>query len=321
MGLGVGVRTEPREPTLAPSTLEAWPPPAPVPAQVSPGALMVRVGGGWVALDEHLVKNDPERSEAWGRGKTESSGPGMGTEENRPWVPTLGAKGHLLHPIHLGSLGSKGEDQPEDPRVAPVLGCGPSLPGSGPSSSAAPGVPGPGRWALGLASEKGPRSSCWTERLLRSQVEVLNPWGKAWSSLPDRLEACWGQRPHLFHGQGREATRSWRQPLRTAWPGSPRTKQQRKPPAPRRERGLDDDGDWTRGVPGSRSTPVPAAPWAPSGDEVTFVKRNSARGGRGRIYLANSVQRPSGRRGTHPAPCGRPRSFAVILGELTKGAG
>ncbi|XP_072806054.1 uncharacterized protein [Vicugna pacos] len=36
-------------------------PPPPVPAQVSRGALMVRVGGGWVALDEYLVKYDPGR--------------------------------------------------------------------------------------------------------------------------------------------------------------------------------------------------------------------------------------------------------------------
>nr|XP_031295706.1 uncharacterized protein LOC116148982 isoform X2 [Camelus dromedarius] len=37
-------------------------PPPPVPAQVSRGALMVRVGGGWVALDEYLVKYDPGRA-------------------------------------------------------------------------------------------------------------------------------------------------------------------------------------------------------------------------------------------------------------------
>ena len=29
--------------------------------------MMVRVGGGWAALDEFLVKNDPVRAESWGR--------------------------------------------------------------------------------------------------------------------------------------------------------------------------------------------------------------------------------------------------------------
>uniref|UniRef100_A0A8C0XIV1 GAR domain-containing protein n=1 Tax=Castor canadensis TaxID=51338 RepID=A0A8C0XIV1_CASCN len=38
-------------------------------ASVSYGSLMVRVGGGWVALDEFLVKNDPGRGDdqGWGR--------------------------------------------------------------------------------------------------------------------------------------------------------------------------------------------------------------------------------------------------------------
>ena len=107
-----------------------------------------------MALDEYLVENDPERGEAWGRGKTKSSGPGLGTEEDRPWVLTLGVKGHLPLPVHLGPLGSRGEDQPEDPGVVPVLGCGPRLPGSGPCPSAPPGVP-------------APEGGCWDGRLRR----------------------------------------------------------------------------------------------------------------------------------------------------------
>lgn len=41
-------------------------------ALIARGAMMVRVGGGWAALDEFLVKNDPVRGESWGRKGHES---------------------------------------------------------------------------------------------------------------------------------------------------------------------------------------------------------------------------------------------------------
>lgn len=43
------------------------------------GAMMVRVGGGWAALDEFLVKNDPVRGESWDRkGHANHQGLAMG---------------------------------------------------------------------------------------------------------------------------------------------------------------------------------------------------------------------------------------------------
>lgn len=40
---------------------------------------MVRVGGGWAALDEFLVKNDPVRGESWDRkGHANHQGLAMG---------------------------------------------------------------------------------------------------------------------------------------------------------------------------------------------------------------------------------------------------
>ncbi|KAB1258007.1 Microtubule-actin cross-linking factor 1 [Camelus dromedarius] len=62
-GLATGSTSPPPSRTLW--TVASGPkpgPPPPVPAQVSRGALMVRVGGGWVALDEYLVKYDPGRA-------------------------------------------------------------------------------------------------------------------------------------------------------------------------------------------------------------------------------------------------------------------
>lgn len=76
---------------------------------------MVRVGGGWAALDEFLIKNDPVRGERCGERKGHASRQGL---KVGGWV---GAVWHPLRPSNLGSLSSQGEDQPEDPRKIPVL--------------------------------------------------------------------------------------------------------------------------------------------------------------------------------------------------------
>ncbi|XP_035887533.1 microtubule-actin cross-linking factor 1-like isoform X2 [Phyllostomus discolor] len=50
---------DPEEPTDAQGPAQR---PGSLGEQVPRGSLMVRVGGGWVALDEYLVKNDPGRA-------------------------------------------------------------------------------------------------------------------------------------------------------------------------------------------------------------------------------------------------------------------
>lgn len=110
----------------------------------------------------------------------------------------------------------------------------------------------------------------------------LDPRGKAWPSVPDRLETRWPHRPHPFLGRG-EATQSRRQ---TPWggPGSPQRRGRR---APGRGAGPGEQEDADRRA---------LAAWPTAGNEVTFVKRNRPHGWRGRISLANAIQRPSGRR-------------------------
>lgn len=63
-----------------------------------------------MALDEYLVKNDCRRGEGWGR-EPEPSGPDRG----EPWVLAWGVKDTYSAPVHLPSLASDREDQPEDP--------------------------------------------------------------------------------------------------------------------------------------------------------------------------------------------------------------
>lgn len=74
---------------------------------------MVRVGGGWAALDEFLVKNDPVRGETWGRQGHASHQGLVVCGQERCMCP--------LWSSNMGSLSSKGENQPEDPRKVPVL--------------------------------------------------------------------------------------------------------------------------------------------------------------------------------------------------------
>lgn len=69
--------------------------------------LMVRVGGGWIALDEFLVKNDPCRGGC--------GGPARGTAVPSGSVVPTGLPG-FCSPAQVSAVPSEGKDQPEDQR-------------------------------------------------------------------------------------------------------------------------------------------------------------------------------------------------------------
>lgn len=125
----------------------------PLPVQVSRSSLMVRVGGGWVALDEYLVKNDPGRGEGCA-GREEGLSP-RGQTEGRPRALPWGAW-HLLCPCASGISGQ----QREGPARRSMRGSCPGPwspagrpPRSHPPSSEPPVISCPGRWVLGWAFE------------------------------------------------------------------------------------------------------------------------------------------------------------------------
>ncbi|XP_007166993.2 uncharacterized protein LOC103004914 [Balaenoptera acutorostrata] len=98
-------------------------PPAPVPAQVSRGALTVRVGGGWVALDEYLVENDPERgggAEPMGQGlviPSRHTGSLLGTE-----TPSLPRSRQGSHSVMEAASEDSLARQPQDRAAAQAAG-------------------------------------------------------------------------------------------------------------------------------------------------------------------------------------------------------
>ncbi|KAB0393014.1 hypothetical protein E2I00_010728, partial [Balaenoptera physalus] len=96
---------------------------APVPVQVSRGALMVRVGGGWVALDEYLVENDPERgggAEPMGQGlviPSRHTGNLLGTE-----TPSLPRSRQGSHSVMKAASEDSLARQPQDRAAAQAAG-------------------------------------------------------------------------------------------------------------------------------------------------------------------------------------------------------
>lgn len=119
MGLGVGVRTEPREPTLAPSTLEAWPPQPLCLRRCLPvlsWCVSEVAGWPWMSIWSRMTPKEVRPGEGerlspqgreWGQRKT-----GLGS---RPWGPRgtcstpsiwdlWAAKGRTSQKIHVWLL-------------------------------------------------------------------------------------------------------------------------------------------------------------------------------------------------------------------------
>lgn len=71
---------------------------------------MMHVGGGWVALDEYLVKNDLGRGGGWERGRLSPQGRDWRTEEEKPWALPWQGGGYLLCLCPSGVSGQPRED-------------------------------------------------------------------------------------------------------------------------------------------------------------------------------------------------------------------
>lgn len=180
------------------------------------GSLMVRVGGGWVALDEFLVKNDPGRGDdqGWGlggEGGSMASPQGLGEEEQEvPWALPRGRRAPILALFPGNLWAAKGRTSQKIHERFLCWAGAPSRP--------APEVITLRLWAsIHIASSrplprkvsvgKEFREVKWL--LLGRQRSSLSPgggtglWGETWPSLPDRAAIHPGtQRPQLLQGQG-----------------------------------------------------------------------------------------------------------------------